>query len=163
MHARWRNRVGIALLGLGLVVSTATGSSAAAAPDAADEQTRVEAAAQVDAAAKAQSCVGNRVALMRHRAYGGNRVANTGVYRSGNNWCAVTVKVGNLYGKWSRMSLSLRARDGRSDLDRGRFQYSAGPVRVNNARCVYTDVAMWNRQGAEILQDYSYGGFGSCP
>jgi hypothetical protein len=141
----------------GLVVGGASASQAQT-----PQQTRAQAAAQVDAAA-ADTCAGSRVALMQHKSYQGVHVANTGVYRSGDDWCAVTVKVGSLYGTASRMSLTLTSRNGRSDDDTGTFRYQAGPVRVANAGCVYTDLAMWNAQGREILQDYSYGGFGNCP
>lgn len=113
--------------------------------------------------AHANACAGEQIRSFTHtNGSTGAVTAYTGIYRSSTQFCAVTVKQGELYGRQTRMELSLYGPGG-SSADRGEFLYQAGPVRVpRNGACYHLDIALWNGFGSLVTEDTKFNVVGNC-
>lgn len=104
--------------------------------------------AEFNAAARAAGCAGEWFrGINHHGLFNDGIVAITGFYRTATEFCAVTVKQGQYYGRLTRMELWLN-----NHYDRGDFLYQAGPVRAPRGRCYNLSVAMWNGHRTQIVQ-----------
>lgn len=92
-------------------------------------------------------------------------IALTRAYRGDGQICVVSVKQNSYYNKNTYMELHMYKSNGNHVVDKGKFLYTAGPVRMtDNGMCIHYEIDIWNGPmlgSSNIVQDYYHPGI-SC-